>query len=252
MIPAFPHHLPWYEREIARLSDANKALSTRVAELSELNERGSSSSYETDIAFLSGRAAGRADTATEVQRLQAELDGVREALDIASQWQTKIAAALGFDPGEDLFAAVSELGSLRAEVIKSLGFGAEQRFALALNRYVDDEVEKRAGRIDAARLRAVAELKLVQAEMRDAQKEHQQTLYAMSDLREAHQRTNDAVRAALELPPDGALSVAADNLARELKSLRAQVAERDDSRRALRAILDLMETALTPQTSAPR
>lgn len=53
---------------------------------------------------------------------------------------------------------VADLIALRNQVVKGLGADAEEHFALVFNRYIDDEVEKRAGRIDAARLRAVAEL----------------------------------------------------------------------------------------------
>ena len=202
--------------------------------------------HEIDTAFLSGRAAGRADSATEVQRLQSELDGVHEALDLASQQRSGIVAVLGLEQGEDELAALSELASLRAEVVKSLGFGAEQNFARALNRHVDEEVERRAGRIDAARLRTTADLSRATVELREAQKAHQRTISDVSDLRAAHQRTIDAVRAALELPPDADLSIAANNLVRELKSLRAEARAHDAARRALRVILDVMERPPTP------
>lgn len=144
-----------YELELIQLRRDNVALSARVEELRASLE----TVHQREMRIAGMLGCGLADLPEHVSAL-------RSALDIASQQRAQIAAALGFDPGEDVFAAVSELGSLRAEVIKRLGFGAEQSFTLALSRYVDNEVERRAGRIDAARLRAVAELSAVRAALR--------------------------------------------------------------------------------------
>jgi hypothetical protein len=129
--------------------------------------------------------AGRGEREGEVAQL-------REALELASQQQAKIAAVLGLEPGEDVLAEVqgvaeilrkscaalgiyaehaadlpSEIGSLRSlsslrdDVVKALGFGAVDNFSLFFGRAINAEVDDATRRIDAARLRAVANVRMV-------------------------------------------------------------------------------------------
>jgi hypothetical protein len=136
--------------------------------------------------------AGRGEREGEVAQL-------REALELASQQQAKIAAVLGLEPGEDVLAEVqgvaeilrkscaalgiyaehaadlpSEIGSLRSlsslrdDVVKALGFGAVDNFSLFFGRAINAEVDDATRRIDAARLRAVEALKQQDAEHGEA------------------------------------------------------------------------------------
>ena len=128
------------------------------------------------------------NTAYQAGRMEraGEVDQLREALKTASQDQASVAAALRCEPGErvedtvravagilrktcavlgihdedatDIPGMVSKLCSLRAEVVKAFGEGADEHFGVVHARRIDDEVERATRRIDAARLRAVADL----------------------------------------------------------------------------------------------
>ena len=128
------------------------------------------------------------NTAYQAGRMEraGEVDQLREALKTASQDQASVAAALRCEPGErvedtvravagilrktcavlgihdedatDIPGMVSKLCALRSEVVKAFGEGADEHFGVVHARRIDDEVERATRRIDAARLRAVADL----------------------------------------------------------------------------------------------
>lgn len=205
------------EGEVDHFRTALEASSARVEELRAALE--TAHQREMKVAGMLGCAP--ADVAERIGKMlfayerprEAGIAQLREALDLAAQQQTKIAAALGLESGEDVLAEVANLYALANEVVKHLGFGAEQHFALALNRYVDDEVEKARRRlpheeivraVEAAETRTrkacADQLNAAQAMIDRATKEHEEErakLYARiadvekqrDESREAHDRT---------------------------------------------------------------
>lgn len=155
------------DAEAKRVQAANEALSARVEQLRE--------ALEASHQLLRTKAPSEGEVAQ-----------LREALKLASQDQASVATALRCEPGErvedtvravagilrktcavlgihdedatDIPGMVSKLCSLRAEVVKAFGEGADEHFGVVHARRIDDEVERATRRIDAARLRAVADL----------------------------------------------------------------------------------------------